>query len=69
MTRLESIRRKRIHIWGAGNTYTYHKEDLQEYVPDIESIIVSNADGNPLSLDGIPVKQFSPAEERQETHS
>ncbi|HOA56227.1 MAG TPA: hypothetical protein PKG75_11400 [Clostridiales bacterium] len=62
----ETIRSKRIHIWGAGNTYTYHKEDLQEYVSNIESIIVSNAGGNPLSLDGIPVKQFSPAEERQE---
>ncbi|QDR81948.1 hypothetical protein [Sporomusa termitida] len=58
----ESIKSNRIHIWGAGNTYSYHKAEIFEYLDTIQSFIISQSDNSPASIEGKPVIPFSEAQ-------
>ncbi len=55
----ESIKIRKTHIWGAGNTYAYHREEIMEYLSAIQSIIITRQDNSPTSIDGKPVVPFS----------
>jgi|GEM_PF-387705 len=54
-----SIKNKRVHLWGAGNTYAYHKQDIKEYLENIAGVIVSRLDGAVYTIDGFTVSEFS----------
>ena len=58
----EFTRSKRIHIWGAGNTYTYHKNEIVDHIDEIVSFIVSESNNNPSDINGRPVVAFDDAQ-------
>lgn len=56
------IKNKRVHLWGAGNTYSYYKQDITEYLENLAGFVVSKLDSNVSMVNGLTVREFADAE-------